>query len=169
MRTAQKCGIYIPEIRLINDRYFSIKRFDIYEGHRIHTLTAAALLQSDFRAQNIDYVNLLALTGYLTQDPEQVEQMFRRMVFNIVCANKDDHAKNFAFVHCGSDWRFAPAYDLLPSDGINGFRTTSINDSIEPTKEDIIAVAVKAGLNRKDVIAEFDKMEQYIAEYKSTR
>ena len=48
MRTAQKCGIDIPEIRLINDRYFSIKRFDIKEGRRIHTLTAAALLQSGY-------------------------------------------------------------------------------------------------------------------------
>lgn len=93
MRTAKKCGIDIPEIRLINDRYFSIKRFDVKGGHRIHTLTAAALLQSDFSTQSIDYVNLLALTGYLTQDPAQVEQMFRRMVFNIVCVNKDDHAK----------------------------------------------------------------------------
>ena len=41
------------------------------KGHRIHTLTAAALLQSDFCTQSIDYVNLLALTGYLTQDPAQ--------------------------------------------------------------------------------------------------
>ena len=98
MMTALKCRIDIPEIRLINDRYFSIKRFDIKDGQRIHTLTAAALLQSDFRTQSIDYINLLALTGYLTQDPEQVEQMFRRMVFNIVCANKDDHAKNFSFL-----------------------------------------------------------------------
>ena len=53
MRTAQKCGIDIPEIRLVNDRYFSIKRFDIKEGQRIHALTAAALLQSDFRTQSI--------------------------------------------------------------------------------------------------------------------
>jgi serine/threonine-protein kinase HipA len=61
-------------------------------------VTAAALLKSDFRHQDVDYTNLLALTGYLTQDPLQVEEMYRRMVFNLVCDNKDDHAKNFSFI-----------------------------------------------------------------------
>ena len=56
------------------------------------------------------------------------------------------------------DWHFAPAYDLLPSDGINGFRTTSINDSIEPTKRDLFAVAVKAGLNEKEAVTLFEEM-----------
>lgn len=115
MSTAQECGIDIPEIHLVNDRYFSIKRFDIKEEHRIHTLTAAALLQSDFRTQSIDYINLLALTGYLTQDSNQVEQMFRRMVFNVVCTNKDDHAKNFSFLCENGKWSLAPAYDITYS------------------------------------------------------
>ncbi|MCQ2148652.1 MAG: type II toxin-antitoxin system HipA family toxin, partial [Bacteroidales bacterium] len=63
MSTAKKCGINIPDIQLINDKYFAIKRFDISDGIRVHTLTASALLQSDFRIQGIDYINLLALTG----------------------------------------------------------------------------------------------------------
>ena len=54
------------------------------------------------------------------------------------------------------------AIDLLPSDGINGFRTTSINDKIEPTKEDIIAVAVKAGLNEKKAIEILKSIEVII-------
>ena len=57
---------------------------------------------------------------------------------------------------------FAPAYDLLPSDGINGFRTTSINDKIEPTKEDLFAVAVKAGLNEKEISSDFEKIRNFI-------
>ena len=56
-------------------------------------------------------------------------------------------------------------FNLLPSDGINGFHTTSINDSIEPTKEDLFAVAVKVGLNEKEVIEVFEKMEKYIGVY----
>ena len=47
----------------------------------------------------------------------------------------------------------------------NGFHTTSINDSIEPTKEDLFAVAVKVGLNEKEVIEVFEKMEKYIGAY----
>lgn len=91
--------------------------------------------------------------------------MYRLMVFNYLIDNKDDHAKNFAFIYRDGNWHFAPAFDLLPSDGINGFRTTSINDRIEPTKEDLFAVAVKVGLNEKEVIEVFEKMEKYIGAY----
>ena len=48
---------------------------------------------------------------------------------------------------------------MLPSDGINGFRTTSINDSIEPTVEDIFAVAERVGLNKKEAIEVYDTMK----------
>lgn len=87
------------------------------------------------------------------------------MVFNYLIGNKDDHAKNFAFIYRDNDWHFAPAYDLLPSDGINGFRTTSINDSIEPTKEDLFAVAVKAGLDKKDVRKIFEDVHSLILNF----
>ena len=160
MRTAQKCGIDIPEIRLINERYFSIKRFDIKEGHRIHTLTAAALLQSNFRTQSIDYVNLLALTGYLTQDPAQVEQMFRRMVFNVVCDNKDDHAKNFSFLCENGKWSLAPAYDITYSpEGTGGEHTTSVRYSGNPSIEDIISAGTGIRISRKRCIEIIDETE----------
>ena len=160
MRTAQKCGIDIPEIRLINDRYFSIKRFDIRDGQRIHTLTAAALLQSDFRAQSVDYINLLALTGYLTQDPVQVEQMFRRMVFNVVCANKDDHAKNFSFLCENGKWTLAPAYDLTYSpEGSRGEHATSVRYSGNPSLEDIISAGTGIRISRKRCIEIIEEIE----------
>lgn len=84
------------------------------------------------------------------------------MVFNYLIDNKDDHAKNFAFIYRDGDWHFAPAYDLLPSDGINGFRTTSINDSIEPTKDDLFAVAVKFGLDKREFWDIFESMQNAI-------
>lgn len=160
MKTAQKCGIDIPEIRLISNRYFSIKRFDIKEGHRIHTLTAAALLQSDFRIQSIDYINLLALTGYLTQDPEQVEQMFRRMVFNVICANKDDHAKNFSFLCENGKWSLAPAYDITYSpEGTRGEHATSVRYSGNPSLEDIISAGTGIRISRKRCIEIIEETE----------
>ena len=53
-------------------------------------------------------------------------------------------------------------YDLLPSDGINGFRTTSINDKIEPTKEDLFAVAIKAGLNEQEADVVFSRIDTIV-------
>ena len=165
MNTASKCGINVPRTRLLKDRYFAIERFDIENGKGVHVVTAAALLKSDFRNQDADYTNLLALTGYLTQDPHQGEEMYRRMVFNLVCDNKDDHAKNFAFICQNNEWRLSPAYDLLPSDGMNGYHTTSINDSIEPTRDDLLAVAVKAGLTKKEAESIYSEIEEKVKKF----
>jgi serine/threonine-protein kinase HipA len=93
-------------------------------------------------------------------------KVYRLMAFNYLIDNKDDHAKNFAFIYRDGDWRLAPAYDLLPSDGINGFRTTSINNNIEPSKNDLFAVAEKAGLDKKEAVDAFETMQKIIAEYR---
>ena len=128
MQTAAECGVTIPRIALCKDKYFAIERFDIdSDGQRIHMASAAALLKTDFRRQDVDYTNLLALTGYLTQDPAQVEEMFRRMVVNLVLVNKDDHAKNFSFLCRDGRWELAPAYDITYSPaGSNGEHATSL-------------------------------------------
>lgn len=153
MDAARRCGIDIPEIKLVQNRYFAIKRFDIKDGRRIHTLTAAALLQSDFRSQSIDYVNLLALTGYLTQDPAQVEQMYKRMVFNVICDNKDDHAKNFSFLCEDGKWSLAPAYDITHSPaGTRGEHSTSVRYIGTPTRNDLISAGTGIRIPQKRCI-----------------
>jgi serine/threonine-protein kinase HipA len=128
MKTARACGITIPRIGLVKDGYFAIERFDFApDGKKRHVVTAAALLKTDFRKQDVDYINLLALTGYLTQDPGQVEEMFRRMVMNLVAVNKDDHSKNFSFLCDDGKWSLAPAYDITYSPlGSNGEHATSL-------------------------------------------
>lgn len=128
MKTARACGITIPRIGLVKDRYFAIERFDFApDGKKRHVVTAAALLKTDFRKQDVDYTTLLALTGFLTQDPDQVEEMFRRMVMNLVAVNKDDHAKNFSFLCDDGKWSLAPAYDITYSPlGSNGEHATSL-------------------------------------------
>ena len=128
MKTARECGIAIPRIGLVRDKYFAIERFDIAaDGSKRHVVTASALLKTDFRYQDVDYTNLLALTGYLTQDLAQVEEMFRRMVMNLVAINKDDHAKNFSFLCDDGKWSLAPAYDITYSpNGSKGEHATSL-------------------------------------------
>lgn len=128
MQTARECGVCVPRIGLFKDKYFAIERFDYdTDGQRLHVVTAAALLKTDFRNQDVDYTNLLALTGYLTQDPAQVEEMFRRMVVNLVADNKDDHAKNFSFICKNGKWSLSPAYDITYSPaGSRGEHATSL-------------------------------------------
>jgi len=73
-----------------------------------------------------------------------------------------DHAKNFAFILRDGEWRLSPAFDILPGNGMNGYHTSSINDSIIPTNEDVFAVAEKSGLERNKAVAIFDDMNDKI-------
>lgn len=154
---ARKCGITVFDFRLVNGRYFTSRRFDIdNNGDRIHMATAGGLMGISLREPFMDYSNLLALTGYITQNREDVEQMYRRMIFNYLTDNKDDHCKNFSFyVRRDNDsnewkWRLAPAYDLtLCTEGYNGEHATSVNGTGHPRLSDFIAVGKKIKFSEK--------------------
>lgn len=153
---AKRCGINVPDCKLTNGRYFTTRRFDIApNGERIHTATAGGLLCLSLTMPYLDYTNLLALTGFLTQNAKEVEEMYRRMVFNYLTDNKDDHCKNFSFTVSDNGngqyfWHLAPAYDLtLCTEGYNGEHTTSVNGTGNPTLKDMIAVGMKNKLSEQ--------------------
>ncbi len=161
---AKECGIEMPETRLFEDKYFGVERFDRTPQGKLHVVSVAGLIGADYRLPSIDYKHIFQVCAVLTHSVAELWKVYRLMAFNYLIGNKDDHAKNFAFIHRDGDWHFAPAYDLLPSDGINGFRTTSINDSIEPMKEDLLAVAAKAGLNEKEADTMFDRVQERVGD-----
>lgn len=162
---AKKCGINVTAFKLTAGKYFTTRRFDITEdGERIHTATAGGLLCVSLSEPVLDYSNLMALTGYLTQNPKDVEEMYRRMVFNYLTDNKDDHCKNFSFLVKKDDagkwkWHLAPAYDLtLCAEGYNGQHATSVNQTGFPTLTDFIAVGTKTKMSEKRCREIFDEV-----------
>lgn len=162
---ARRCGINVPDFRLINGRYFASRRFDLTtDGGRIHVATAGGLLCVSLSQLVLDYSNLLALTGYLTQDAGDVEELFRRMVFNYLTDNKDDHCKNFSFFVSRDGrghyrWHLAPAYDLtLCTEGYNGEHATSVNGTGRPTLADMIAIGNKIKMKEKRMREIFDEV-----------
>lgn len=164
---ARKCGIDVPDFKLTNGKYFTTKRFDLtVDGERIHTATAGGLLCLSLSEPVLDYSNLHALTGYITQNPKYVEEMYRRMVFNYLTENKDDHCKNFSYlVRKDSNgkfiWHLAPAYDLtLCTEGYNGQHATSVNSTGYPTLRDFIAVGTKIKMTEKRCREIFDEVYQ---------
>lgn len=163
---AKRCGIHVPDFKLIKGRYFASRRFDIdADGQRIHTATAGGLLCLSLSNPVLDYSNLLALTGYLTQDAKAVEEMFRRMVFNYLTDNRDDHCKNFSFYveeeQAGHFvWHLAPAYDLtLCTEGYNGEHATSVNNTGNPSLSDMIAVGTKIKMKEQRCLEIFEEVE----------
>jgi serine/threonine-protein kinase HipA len=163
---AKKCGIEMTETRLFDNKYFGTVRFDRCSNDKIHVVSAAGLLNADYRIPSIDYLQLFQLCQFITRKVQEQLKLFRIMVFNFLIGNKDDHTKNFAFILKENDWYLAPAYDLLPSIGIRGYHTTSINNSITPKIEDLLEVAKKSGLTYKKACLVYDEMNEIIKKEK---
>ena len=162
---ARKCGINVPDFKLVNDKYFATKRFDITPtGERIHTATSGGLLGIPLGNPVLDYSNLLALTGFLTQNESDVEEMFRRMIFNYLMDNKDDHCKNFSFMIlrlADGKWRWhlAPAYDLtFNPEGYNGEHATSVNGTGHPRMSDFLEVGRRIRLSKTRCLQLIDQV-----------
>ncbi len=150
MRLAKDCGIIVPEIELFKssegNEYFLIKRFDRGKEKKIHMISVAALLEVDFRAPTLDYSTLIKLTKILTNNEDDVYQMYKRMVFNVLINNQDDHAKNFAFIfdENNNSYRLSPAYDLVRSKTYCNEHMTSVNGKGKDiTVDDMLKVAAK--------------------------
>ena len=147
-KVARQCGIDVPEFKLIEGKYFAVRRFDIENDVRLHVVTASALLNEPITPPKMEYHNLLQLTGYLTQSPKAVEQQFRRMAFNVFAHNMDDHARNFSFICRDGKWSLAPAYDLT-NDATLGEHASTINFKGIPTDEDMITVGMNIRMSRE--------------------
>lgn len=152
---ARTAGITMPKTYLFSARggkaYFGVQRFDrdpANSSHRIHVHTLAGLLHADHRVPGQDYDDFLKATLLLTKQHDDVEEAFRRMVFNIFANNRDDHTKNFAFQMAeDGEWRLAPAYDLMFSTGMQGQHTMTIAGEGEtPTWSHVARVAAKASI-----------------------
>lgn len=157
MDCAVLCGIDVPETTLFPSRlcegYFGIRRFDRKEGRKLHMLSAAAILEADWRTASLDYHSLLKLANILSRGrKEEVEQLYRRMCFNVFAHNRDDHLKNFTWIYDESQdfWRPSPAYDLTWSTTYFGEHTLTVNgNGQDPGIDELVAVGKQAGLNVK--------------------
>ena len=112
----------------------------------------------------MDYKTLLALTGYITQDHIEVEQQFRRMVFNYYAENFDDHARNFSFLYVDGKWKLSPAYDMT-HDSPLGQHATSVGYKANPTEKDFIEAGSSVQMSHKlcsDIIDEVKPIGQLL-------
>jgi len=168
---AHDAGIEMETSRLLEEggrRHFMIRRFDrTDEGPKIHMLSLAAMAHYDFNdPTSYSYEQAFTVMRRLGMPMEQIEQMFRRMVFNIVARNQDDHVKNIAFLmDRAGQWRLSPAFDLTYSYNPNGLWTArhqmSMNNKRDAfTLQDFIecgrTVSMKQGRAEK-ILSEVSK------------
>lgn len=116
---ATACGIEMMYSQLLSEghrRHFITQRFDRIGNHKIHVQTLNGLAHVDYKKPgSFSYAELFSVARQLKLPARDAEQLIKRMVFNIVARNHDDHAKNFAFMLKDNKWQLAPAYDLAYS------------------------------------------------------
>ena len=117
------------------------------------TCFAGGLLETSHRIANLDYALLMRLTMRMTGGIKECERLYRLMCFNVFIGNRDDHAKNFSYLHDAESgaWSLSPAYDLTENPGINGEHTTAVNGKGRGiTVEDMADIGMKAASHEPD-------------------
>ena len=144
-------GVQMMPSRLLEENgraHFMTKRFDREGGEtKYHMQTFCALKHFDFNlVHSFSYEQLFQAMRELKLSYKDTEQMFRRMVFNVIARNCDDHTKNFAFrLKKGESWELAPAYDVChayrPGSEWVSQHALSINNKRKDfTKEDLLII-----------------------------
>lgn len=137
LRLAADAGIDVPRARAVDVNGTAvavIERFDrTLEGGRIPYLSAASMLQAERPSQRAytEVVDVLMRKG--AEPKRDARQLWRRLVFNLLITNTDDHLRNLGFLYAAKDqWRLAPAFDLNPMPGKLRESKTWLNEDAGP-------------------------------------
>ncbi len=174
---AKAAGITMSECRLLEEngrRHFMTKRFDrLPDGEKLHMQSLCALGHYDFNSAGAyAYEQALLIMRQLNLPPDQVEQQFRRMVFNVVARDQDDHVKNIAFLmdRTGA-WSLSPAFDVCYSYNPSGEWTATHQMTINGkrdgfTRADFAACAQVGFLKKTRVDAITDEVCAVVARWR---
>ena len=162
-KMALKAGIEMTECRLLEENgrsHFMTKRFDRIGGNeKIHMQTLCGIAHYDYKMLHAySYEQAFQVMRRLRLPYGQAEQMFKRMVFNVIARNQDDHTKNISFLMDKTGtWKLSPAYDMSwaynPKGEWTSHHQMSINNKWDNiTRADLIAVAEAMHIKKADSI-----------------
>ena len=146
---AVQAGIDMSECRLLEENgraHFMTRRFDRSGNDKIHTQSLCGIAQLDYKAKGVhDYSEYLGVIRELRLGIDAMEQALRRIAFNIMASNCDDHTKNFSFlIRDKQHWSLAPAYDLIYAFNPKGEWTyqhlMSVNGKFKDIQRDALLV-----------------------------
>lgn len=150
-RLVKECGIEMSDCSLITENgraHFLTKRFDRQNGEKIHMQTLCGIAHYDYRnPRSYSYEQAFNVMRALRLPYSQAQEMFRRLVFNVVIRNQDDHTKNISFLmDRQGKWTLSPAYDMgfayNPKGGWTAQHQMSINGKFDDiTRQDLLEFA----------------------------
>ncbi|WFU06003.1 type II toxin-antitoxin system HipA family toxin (plasmid) [Rhizobium sp. CB3171] len=153
---AETAGLEMTDTRIFDtkkgNRLFATKRFDRTPVGRLHMHTASGVLNASHREASLSYEQLHKLTFMMTRDSSEVLRMFRNMVFNVYARNRDDHAKNHAFLmKADGRWALSPAYDLTFSSGPGGEHSADVaGEGRNPGMQHLLTISRGASIPDRD-------------------
>ena len=171
---AKKAGINVPEFRLetiAGKSVLIIKRFDRKNGERIPFLSAMSMLgAADNDGQIHSYIDIAnALMQYGAQPNKDREELWRRMIFNIMISNTDDHLRNHGFLYAdGHGWILSPVYDLNPDINKKIFATAIDDTGAQNTLDLALRNIAPFNLSLKRAKEILDEVKTVIADWRTT-
>jgi len=171
---ARSAGVRVAETQLIEESpaspraHLFVRRFDLVEGEpqrRVHFHSAAGLLHKP--ADGLDYRDLFRLAIQLHTPLEDIREVARRMVFNVLSSNLDDHGKNHAFQldEATRSWSFTPAYDLTFSPGILQ-RGMTVAGEVWPNSKTMEVLCRDAGLSSEEYMESLEAVTTATRQWK---
>ena len=154
-KLARVCGINVSEFKLYPSKlcsgYFGTKRFDRQGEKRVHMISLASLLETTHKVPNLDYMHFFQVVKEICIDKDDLYEAYRRMCFNVLYGNRDDHGKNFAFLYNEQKggYEISPAYDITPTLNKPEHEMTVLGNG-QPTEEDLLKIAKEIKLSLKD-------------------
>ena len=129
---AAHCHLHVPEAKALqiaeDGMTFLVRRFDRQQGKRIHMTSAMTLLDKTQKAHEASYLDIADWLSANGASPRKdLAELWRRMVFNILISNTDDHLRNHSFLLCENGWHLAPLYDINPNP-IGGYLSLGITE-----------------------------------------
>jgi serine/threonine-protein kinase HipA len=152
----------------------AIERFDRHANQRLRALSAKTVLLAGvgFGAEPLDELSYGAMASFLLQagaasrQAQQRTELFRRMAFNILIENSDDHEKNHAFLFDAGAWSLAPAFDVLPNTSNAGYQQMGVGkQGALGTLGNALSECRLFGLSREQAIEEWFKVAEVVAEW----
>jgi len=174
MTLAQKAAIRVAPtmpVRLTHGHAVAVKRFDRDRGLRLHSLSARVALRA--AAERFGYpelAQLLRRRGVTERDAyvNHMRELFRRMVFNILIDNTDDHEKNHALLVTDSQqYELSPAYDVLPSGQALGFQQMRVGEQeADSTIANALSMSLMFSLGKDDAVSEAGAVARVVGGWK---
>lgn len=165
---ARDSGLRVNEFALFPSQcspgYFGAKRFDMIGGQRMHVIALSSLLETTHQIPNLDYTHLFQVIQKICVNQEELYEAFKRMSFNVLYKNRDDHGKNTSFIYDTQleSYILSPAYDITQTNEKLEHEMTVLGQG-QPTKETLYQLGKTFHLSAKrsqDIIKHIETVIQ---------